>query len=158
MSDILSIVAILISLFTLIWTIIVHMRSNYAGIELSLNSREGLNYEDRSFIPWKKFTLEIKNRSNRPSAITDVYWFRDGHGYEGDAVKQPLTIGAWNTVRCEISPPDSSPPPRYLIVEDMDNKFYVLDFLSNSGDLVSPQRTGKFKDKRRMEIYMGWSK
>ena|SRR5271157_3305315 len=149
-----SVIALIFSGLTFIWMVYTHLTTRFSNIKISLDSREGLEHEDGRFIPWIKYFLIVKNMSPRQTAIVDIYVYRISKGRESGFIDEelPIILKPWDVKRIQLKPSEKSPPPKYLIIEDIDNNYYALDFL-NSDSRLLPHRLKKFKDKEKMDIH-----
>lgn len=120
--------AVIISLFSLFWNVIVERKKSKAKLEIWQRNHFYLGGDDER----TEIELLFRNLSHRPTAIIDIY-IRDnesiigGSGYN-NKIKLPIEVRPWSLIQVSfrIEKPDESRMVNILVRDIEDNEIVVI--------------------------------
>ena len=146
-----AIIAISISVFSLLWNILATIYANYSRLRISLVSTMGLKMQGGNFVPDNEFHLLIRNSAPRENGIIDYLYFRDGWSFEQGAGKM-IPVPKWAVVSLELHFSDKVPFPAFIVLQDYDERYYLVPFLNkDSGQPSSDPKVFTSKNYSQIE-------
>lgn len=150
-TQIVSIIAIVISVLSLSWNVLATVYGNYSRLKITLVSSMGRKLTKGRFEPDNEFQLLIRNSAPRENGVIEYMYFRDGGAFEAGE-KKMIGIPKWSALSFPLKVTDKRPFPAFVILEDYNECFYLIPFLDkDSGKPTSSYRVFKSKVYSKIE-------
>ena len=154
MSDILSIVAITISIAGFIIVLLQYKNETRSKIKCSLETVSGYVEKSGNFVPYTKRYLFISNLSKRETAILDVSEYRPGKSYSSIIKDQIIEIGGWKIIKIDLNTKEDEQYPIAILIQDMDDKkLYGISYINPYNEEEMLPRQKRFRDIAEFEKY-----
>jgi hypothetical protein len=150
-TQILAVTAIVVSVLSLFWNVLVTVYGNYSRLKIMLVGSMGLKLTKGGFKPDSEFQLLIRNSAPRENGIIEYMYFRDGWSFE-QGEKRMIGIPRWSVISLKLQVSEKRPFPAFVILEDYNECYYLIPFLhKDSGEMLSSGSVFKSKECSKIE-------